>query len=262
MKSKTDKQLEALLNDTTVEVDLISRVDKYLHACCEACGCEGLPEPITRIDHLLYELVEKISHGSGGAGFVDTKKLTNLDLFCKEGINLEFGLDENLDTQNVTSMMDLYHTCTTITAVPLLNTSKCKIMQAMFYNCYSLLEIPAIDTSEATNMMYWAGNDRALKTVHLIDATNNNTFDYAFDNCNELETISFVENSIKCPLDLHWSVKLSKASLLSILKGLNLSVTGKTLKLPSVTETIITGDTELNVAYNSALTAGWNIQFI
>lgn len=260
--SNTELMLKALLNGETVDIEQRTRVECYLHNCIEKCGCEGLPDPISRLDALLYALADELAHGSGGAGFVDTKKLTNLDLFCKEGRNLEFGLDENLDTQNVTSMMDLYHTCTTITAVPLLNTSKCKIMQAMFYNCYSLLEIPAIDTSEATNMMYWAGNDRALKTVHLIDATNNNTFDYAFDNCNELETISFVENSIKCPLDLHWSVKLSNASLLSILKGLNLSVTGKTLKLPSVTETTITGDTELNVAYNSALTAGWNIQFI
>lgn len=62
MESRTENQLNALLNDTTAEVDLISRVDKYLSACCEACGCEGLPEPISRIDHLLYELAEKLKN--------------------------------------------------------------------------------------------------------------------------------------------------------------------------------------------------------
>lgn len=62
MGSRTEKQLKALLNDTTADVDLISRVDKYLNACCEGCGCEDLPEPITRIDHLLYELAEKLKN--------------------------------------------------------------------------------------------------------------------------------------------------------------------------------------------------------
>lgn len=62
MTSKTEKQLNALLNDTVANVDLVSRVDKYLNACCEGCGCEGLPTPETRIDELLYQLANKIAN--------------------------------------------------------------------------------------------------------------------------------------------------------------------------------------------------------
>lgn len=62
MDSKNEIQLTALLNDDVADVEIISRVDKYLKACCEGCGCEGLPESITRKDHLLYELAEKLGN--------------------------------------------------------------------------------------------------------------------------------------------------------------------------------------------------------
>lgn len=62
MSSRNEEQLNALLNDTVADVEITSRVDAYLKACCEGCGCEGLPTPITRKDELLYQLVEKISN--------------------------------------------------------------------------------------------------------------------------------------------------------------------------------------------------------
>ena len=65
--SKSEKLLNAILNDdATPDVEIISRIDKYLSACCEKCGCEGLPTPITRIDHLLYELAEKLKTTTSG----------------------------------------------------------------------------------------------------------------------------------------------------------------------------------------------------
>lgn len=63
MGSNAEKLLIDLLNDESGDdVELLSRVDHYLHACCKGCGCEGLPKPITRIDHLLYELSEKLGN--------------------------------------------------------------------------------------------------------------------------------------------------------------------------------------------------------
>lgn len=46
----------------------MSRIDEYLINCCERCGCEGLPEPISTTDKLLHHLAETLENGgSGGA---------------------------------------------------------------------------------------------------------------------------------------------------------------------------------------------------
>lgn len=68
--SNEERLLKALLNGVPPDnVEIISRVDKYLSACCEKCGCDGLPEPVTRIDHLLYDLAARLKGaGSGGSG--------------------------------------------------------------------------------------------------------------------------------------------------------------------------------------------------
>lgn len=78
MSSRVEEQLNALLNDMVADVDLISRVDKYLHACCEGCGCENLPEPVTRIDELLCQLAEKLGDGIkyGTTSTTDAHKIT------------------------------------------------------------------------------------------------------------------------------------------------------------------------------------------
>ena len=48
------------MNDND-ELRPISRIEQYLHACCEGCGCADLPQPQTRIDDLLYQLAEKLA---------------------------------------------------------------------------------------------------------------------------------------------------------------------------------------------------------
>lgn len=60
--SNTEKLLTALFNDEkAVGIPIETRVEKYLHACCEKRGCDGLPEPQERIDFLLYDLAGKLA---------------------------------------------------------------------------------------------------------------------------------------------------------------------------------------------------------
>ena len=65
--SKTTELLTAMLNDEPIE-DFTprSRIEAYLKNCCLACGCDGLPEPITETDKLLFALAEKVAGGGGG----------------------------------------------------------------------------------------------------------------------------------------------------------------------------------------------------
>lgn len=51
-------------NEPNIEATPETRIEKYLHACCEGCGCAGLPEPETRIDDLLYQLAEKLAENA------------------------------------------------------------------------------------------------------------------------------------------------------------------------------------------------------
>lgn len=69
MTSKEKQLLSALVNGESIP-DLVptSRIEAYLKNCCLACGCDGLPAPISTTDALLYKLAEQLAGGSTGSG--------------------------------------------------------------------------------------------------------------------------------------------------------------------------------------------------
>lgn len=68
MSSRYEEMLQALLNGDTVNFEPRSRMEQYLKNCCDQCGCNGLPEPRTRAEMLLYQLAEKLAGGGGSGG--------------------------------------------------------------------------------------------------------------------------------------------------------------------------------------------------
>lgn len=56
--SDIERLLNDLINGQTEDFEPNTRVEAYLKACCERCGCGSVPTPITRIDALLYRLAE------------------------------------------------------------------------------------------------------------------------------------------------------------------------------------------------------------
>lgn len=57
--------LTAIISDTHVDnIEIISRVDEYLQACCLKSGCKDLPTPVSRADVLLYSLAAKMKQTS------------------------------------------------------------------------------------------------------------------------------------------------------------------------------------------------------
>lgn len=70
------KLLTALINGEKVDIKPRSRIEAYLKNCCEGCGCDGLPAPITETDALLYALAEKLAGGGSGGAEVKTCNVT------------------------------------------------------------------------------------------------------------------------------------------------------------------------------------------
>ena len=75
MESRLEKLLTALLNGEQIDFTPRSRAEAYLKACCEKCGCEGLPEPKSRADALYYALAEQMANGGGGSGKPEQSKI-------------------------------------------------------------------------------------------------------------------------------------------------------------------------------------------
>ena len=61
MDSRMEQLLNSILNGTTVDFQPQSRMEQYLKACCNKTGTEGLPNPMSRADALLYRLAENIA---------------------------------------------------------------------------------------------------------------------------------------------------------------------------------------------------------
>ena len=61
-QSRIEILLNALINGESVDFEPRSRAELYLKNCCERCGCDGLPEPRSRLDGLLYLLAEVIAN--------------------------------------------------------------------------------------------------------------------------------------------------------------------------------------------------------
>ena len=56
------------------------------------------------------------------------------------------------DTSSVTNMAAMFVMCTSLTTVPLFDTSRVTDMSTMFRSCDSLITVPLLDTSSVTNM--------------------------------------------------------------------------------------------------------------
>jgi hypothetical protein len=133
---------------------------------------------------------------------------------------------------------------------PYLKLSESDTCYGFFTNCSRLIEV---DGYECLEKHVFETSSGAQKT---------------FQGCTELVHILFY-GTIAKKLDIHWSKKLDRASILSLLTCLNATVSGIVITLPSMcidgatdTLALIQGDTELNTAYNNALAKGYTISFV
>ena len=100
-----------------------------------------------------------------------------------------------LDTSNVTEMTYLFAQCSNLIAVPQLNTSKVTHMGSMFSGCTSLTTIPQLNTSSAKYMPYMFFGCKNLIMVPQLDTSNALDVSHMFRGCSLLTSIPMLNTS-------------------------------------------------------------------
>lgn len=140
----------------------------------------------------------------------------------------------------------------------------------------SITRIPVLIMPTNSSAYGWFNGCRKLHTVDGFVCNERTGYQSSsgdsktFANCIELVDIIF-GGTVANNCDIHWSTKLSRESILSLLQCLNVAVTGVTITLPSKcidSETDTLGlltdqeDKELNTAYTQASANGYSISFL
>lgn len=66
------------------------------------------------------------------------------------------------DTSNISDMQSMFSNCSSLTSIPLFNTSNVTRMKSMFSNCTSLTSVPLFNTSNVIDMNNMFGQCRLL----------------------------------------------------------------------------------------------------
>jgi hypothetical protein len=122
-----------------------------------------------------------------------------------------------------------------------LDTSNCTRFTDCFYFAVGITHLPKIDMSKTEHTTY--GNRvfaymRGLESIDELVLPTNSTVapSHWFDDCKKLVDLKLTGTIFSNGFDIHWSTKLSKASILSILNACNIDVTSSpvTITLPSM----------------------------
>ena len=101
------------------------------------------------------------------------------------------------DTSSGTDFSGMFSACSALTTIPLIDTSKGVNFANMFNSCSNLTTIPQLNTSKGTNF------------IHM------------FYNCTDLTNLTMTGTIKANGMDLHYSTKLSKASIISVINALS-----------------------------------------
>lgn len=136
--------------------------------------------------------------GGGGVKALFDATQTCKSLFENKQITYE-ELDEILsynDTANVTNMMYMFRSnYSSLTAIPLLNTSNATNLSYWCEGCRALTTFPAIDTSNATDINCMCQNCTSLTTVPVLNTSKATDMRMIFQNCTSLTTVQGLDIS-------------------------------------------------------------------
>lgn len=114
------------------------------------------------------------------------KSGTNFYMLFKSSSNVIEVLGAN--TSGITSMKDMFVSCTSIESVPLFDTSNVTDMSSMFEGCRSLTSVPLFNTSSVTDMSFMFSYCTSLPSILLFDTSKVTNMDYMFQNCYKVQS--------------------------------------------------------------------------
>ena len=110
------------------------------------------------------------------------------------GVSVDDLIQPN-DTENVTTMSNMFYNCANLTTIPQLNTGKVTTMNSMFYNCSKLTTIPPLNISNVTSVNNMFYNCNSLTTVPQLDTSNVTEMSKMFYGCSKLTTVPLYDTS-------------------------------------------------------------------
>ena len=126
-----------------------------------------------------------------------------------------------IDTSKGVNFANMFNSCSNLTTIPQLNTSKGTNFGSMFGYCFALTTIPQLDTSSGTNFNYMFSGCSKLTTIPQLDTSGGTNFSSMFVNCTDLTNLTMTGTIKANGMDLHYSTKLSKASIISVINALS-----------------------------------------
>lgn len=100
-----------------------------------------------------------------------------------------------LDTSNVTDMSEMFFNCFSLQKIFQFNTSKTTTMLNMFCNCSSLQTIPELNTSNVTIMSSMFSGCYSLQIIPKLNTSNVTSMSNMFNNCYSLQTVIELDTS-------------------------------------------------------------------
>lgn len=94
-----------------------------------------------------------------------------------------------------TSFSYMFEGCTSLVAIPQLNTSNGTNFSYMFSGCYSLISIPQLDTSAGTSFTHMFENCYSLSAIPQLDTSAGTGFSYMFKACYSLTSVPQLDTS-------------------------------------------------------------------
>jgi hypothetical protein len=110
-------------------------------------------------------------------------------------------------------------------------TSSSNSYSYTFYSCYALEEIEDIGIYPSYSYGSTFENCRKLKRIAKMTVEETSTYSGTFIRCEALEELTIAGTIGRNGFDVHWSTKLNKASITSIINALSTTTSGLTVTL-------------------------------
>ena len=114
------------------------------------------------------------------------KSGTSLDSLLYKSTNVVELLGVN--TTGITNMKQMFDGCTSLTSVPLFDTSNASDTGGMFSKCSSLIDVPLFDTSNVTDMSYMFSLCNSITIVPLFNTSKVTNMSGMFAHCRNVQS--------------------------------------------------------------------------